>query len=283
MRQVLAIITTLLILPLYSWGIVSYGPLAKEETTQTLSAFEAGAVLYAKERQKDIEEKGYENVLRYYYLKVKDPAVIDKMISELKLGMIQRGREIDLELTLEEFRRIQKDIINRGYEASTNLYWAPPETLYLFNPEEELLGPKKVIESNDGKETLRYQHSLKTRLQLNFQKKGEELQQHELYLRAFLEGQILLSCEEPYSKCEIVYSTIDRAGVEWETIPGNRGGNSSSGGSKNHQINTNLPLIIRTPIPKIPIDKLKIENPRVIRIEKLPKGIDPDKIDLSKL
>lgn len=255
-RQKTALMASLLLISFTAQAIVSYGALDPKETPLILSLFDEGVKKHAEEYKEDIAVQGFDEVFKSFWFKTVDAEVAEKIILELQKTQVFRDRTFYAAATFHEFRRLQEDVASRGFEPSTNTYWAPPVELSIFYPDDAPGGPKVFVDEIKGQKVEFYNHVFNVRLELNYQQAGQELVGHSAYLKVYLEGRLHIICEQPFQNCRVRYSSIDRTGLEWASIPGHRGGNSSSGGSKGQQLELGQPVIIK--FPKIEKPKLEI-------------------------
>lgn len=209
-------------------AIIELQGVPQEETPLILQSFETEIQKHLKSQSHSAPNPTAPVNLKNFYFKFK--ADSSKALLEIAKAQIAAGRSSDLNLIINEFRRIQADIISRGYEPSENTYWAPPEELLIFqDPTKSEPIPYPPLQWNRPIE--HYSHFLNFKLTLNYQPVGHVLKSHEKYPSVFLSGLMILNCKSMDSECIIFNSSFDQTGISWDQIPGPRGGNSSAGGS----------------------------------------------------
>jgi len=224
LRQFLAIILTTLtgLSPAYS--IVVLTGIPAKETPVVLNGFKLQLKQY-RDRYDGTAENNYQKAnVKSFWFSFKNDA--PQVLREIGLAQIAAGRPEALDKIVGEFRRLQADLISRGFEPSQNDYWAPAQELNIsYNM--EYPGPR--ASSDDGK--ISYTHSFEFEMRLNYQPKGHVLKNHETYPRIGLSGSVLFVCQKEFDDCIIINSEFSRVSISWEQIPGPRiGGNSSAGG-----------------------------------------------------
>jgi hypothetical protein len=130
---------------------------------------------------------------------------------------------------ITEFRHLQADLVRRGYEPFEGdrekaeldgkmllLYYGPHK-----------VGPTKDEDAADG---YKYTHDLEFSYDVGFKPQGQELKSQDSYPQASLHGYVYLSCKKEFADCKLTSVSVIDSRIQWETVPGPRGGNSSAGG-----------------------------------------------------
>lgn len=209
-------------------AIVSYEPLPLEVAPLLPKALKDGHAEYYKRYKLELTDTSR---LRSFWFRIQQDD-IEPAFKEILLAQLNGyNRENHVHNMLSEFQRLQADLLERGYEPSTNQYWAPAQEL--------------SIGWNIKHEYFEFD------LRLNYQPINQPLQDHQSYPRASLKGILIFKCTNPvesaerFDNCLVYMAEIQSASIEWHSIPGNRGGNSSAGGGVSKQEIMNFPLIIQ--------------------------------------
>lgn len=208
-------------------AIVSIDPLPTEKTPLLLRSIKEGHAEFFRRYNLNVSDP---SALKSFYVKIlKD---IEPTFKEILLAQLNGyKRENHADNMLSEFQRLQADILSRGFEPSTNQYWAPSQQLNLiWNLQEQ---------------------EFEFELDLNYQPIGKRLEEHNTYPRVALKGLLILLCSDPvespkrFDNCQVQGAEIRASTVEWHSIPGSRGGNSSAGGGTSKIDVMSKPLIIQ--------------------------------------
>lgn len=159
---------------------------------------------------------------------------------------------------IAEFRRMQADLIRRGYETfegdrekaeiegkSLILYYGPHQ-----------VGPTRA--QNSAGE-VSYIHELEFSYAVNFKPQGQELKSQDNYPQAKLRGYADLKCKKEFADCVLTSVSIIDAGIQWEIVSGPRGGNSSAGGGPRSGVSAS-DMIRKAILNKQDVEKIKNSN-----------------------
>lgn len=130
---------------------------------------------------------------------------------------------------ISEFKRMQVDLVRRGYETfegDREKAELEGKILILYYAHTKMGPTKNQSESGE----ISYTHDLEFSYGVNFKPQGQELKSQDMYPQAKLHGYAYLSCKKEFAECVLTSTSIIDSGIQWETVPGPRGGNSSAGG-----------------------------------------------------
>lgn len=128
---------------------------------------------------------------------------------------------------IDEYKLLQENILNRGFESSQNPFEPSPYYLQLYYEKKSAAGPQ--LEASSKIEPNYYLHIMTFELVQSYQRKGRLLGRGDDYPQVFLRGEVYFQCEEPLSKCQVGNVGIRESGIRWQIMPSPRGGSSTGG------------------------------------------------------
>lgn len=186
-----------------------------------------------------------------YYLNNADEALL-----ELSQGLWDHDPLWSFNIA--EFRRMQADLVRRGYETfegDREKGELEGKILMLYYGHRQA-GPTKNV-SKSGEVT--YTHDLEFSYGVNFKPQGKELESQDKYPQAKLRGLAYLTCKKEFAECVLASVSVMDAGIEWNIVPGPRGGNSSAGGTPRSSMSAGE-MVRKAILSKEDVEKIKTSS-----------------------
>lgn len=224
-------------------AIIDFAGVPPAETPKILNGFESQLKAYIKKYPEEGQAGNPQGSLKHFGFSFEETA--PAVLREIALAEIALGRGHEINRLYQEFKKIQADIVKRGFEPSQDQDFAPPQDLIIYYGR-GTSGPTVDVEDKIQS----FVHGFDFQLRLNYQPKNHRIQQHEFYPQAMLSGSVWLRCKNKFDTCSIASSSFDKASIRWELMPGTKGGNSSAGGSSNFT-SLDEPILKQTEIDQI--------------------------------